>query len=57
MKAKKFFKRYTVKEMLATLRKIKITTLENDQIISEVSKQQRLIFEAFNLNSTNLHGY
>ena len=57
MKAKKLFKRYTVKEMLATLRKIKITTLENDQIISEVSKQQRLIFEAFNLNSINLHGY
>lgn len=57
MRAKKLFKRYTVKELLTTLRKIKITSIGNDQIISEVSKQQRLILEAFKIDTNELHRY
>lgn len=57
MSDKKLFKKYSVKELLAILRKIKITKFEDDQIISEVSKQQRLILEAFNIDSANLHSY
>lgn len=57
MRDKKLFKRYTVKEMLATLRKIKITSFDNEHIISEVTKQQRLIMEAFKIDIANFHSY
>lgn len=57
MRDKKLFKIYTVKEMLATLKKIKLTSLDDDQILSEISKQQRKIFEAFNVDIPEIHRY
>jgi len=57
MKNRKLFKKYTMKEMLANLRKIKRTKIDNEIIISEISKQQRLIFDAFNIDQTELHRY
>ena len=58
MKNKKLFKKYTLHEMLANLRKIKLTKIDNDKfILSEVSKQNRLILEAFNIDPTDLHRY
>lgn len=47
-----------MKEMLADLKKIKYIMLyESIPIISEVSKKQKKIFEAFNINIESLHSY
>jgi transposase len=59
MEKENIFKTYTVRELLYEMRKIKINHLAKDgkPIISEVSKKQRKIFEAFKLDHTNFYGY
>lgn len=49
MKDKNLFKKYTVKELLATLSKIRYSVIKGERIISEVSKAQREILKAFDL--------
>jgi len=50
MRAADFFKKYTVRELLAELKKIKHSNINGEIIISEVSKKQRLIYEALNID-------
>lgn len=57
MRKAKLFKKYTVKELLAELRKIKHTKVNDVIIISEVSKQQRLIFENLEIDAEKMHRY
>ncbi|NJM16280.1 MAG: hypothetical protein HC896_13700 [Bacteroidales bacterium] len=45
MRAAGLFKKYTVRELLAELKKIKRSNINGEIIIGEVSKKQRLIFE------------
>ena len=49
------FKRYTARELLAELRKIKYSVINGQTIISEVSKKQRLIFETLDVDE--IHRY
>lgn len=58
MSEKKLFKMYSMKELLAELKKIKFTKLHTTTpFISEISKKQRIIFEAFNIPTKDLHSY
>lgn len=59
MEQENLFKTYTVRELLYETRKIKINHLAKDgkPIISEVSKKQRKIFEAFKLDLSKFYGY
>ncbi len=59
MKEKKLFDKYSVKELIAELKKLKITKIgDNDPIISETSKRQKIIFKAFDINEEQLlHSY
>ena len=57
MRSKKLFVKYSVKEILAELKKIKLTCLKDEEIISEISKKQRLIFEAFEIDVEDIHSY
>jgi transposase len=57
MREEKLFNKYTVKELLSELRKIKFTKINDETIISEISKKQRLIFEAFKIDSEEIHRY
>lgn len=58
MREKKLFEKYSVKELLAELRKLKITLIEkNDHFISELSKKQKIIFKAFDIKEDLLHSY
>ena len=50
MKESKLFERYTVRELLAELGKIRRINIDENIIISEISKAQRSIFKAFNIN-------
>lgn len=43
-------KKYSVKEMLLTLRKLKIHSIEKESFISEVTKKQKLIFKKFQID-------
>ena len=51
------FKKYTVRELLAELRKIKYSVINGQRIVSEVSKKQRLIFEALDIDVNQIHRY
>lgn len=58
MKKKKLFNKYTVKELFAELKKLKIMHIEkNDPILSELSKRQKIIFDAFDVKEEALHSY
>ena len=58
MKEKKLFNKYTVKELFAELKKLKIIKIkQNEPFISELSKRQKIIFDAFGLNEEDLHSY
>ena len=58
MKEKKLFDKYSVKELLAELKKLKITTLKhNNPFLSELSKKQKIIFKAFGIKGEMLHSY
>ncbi len=56
----KLFNKYSVKELLAELTKLKITTIEDhDPILSELTKKQKVIFKAFAIEEEQiaLHSY
>ena len=58
MKKEKLFDKYTVKELFAELKKLKITHIEkNDPFLSELSKRQKIIFDAFGIQEDSLHSY
>ena len=57
MRAEKLFKKYTMRELIAELKKIKLTKYNDEVIISEISKKQRKIFEAFKIDLEELHRY
>ena len=58
MKEKKVFDTYTVKELFAELKKLKITQIKQNQpFLSELSKKQRVIFRAFGIQEEALHSY
>ncbi len=57
MRKAKLFKRYTVRELLAELRKIKHTKVNDEVIISEISKKQRLILEGLEIDIEKIHRY
>ena len=59
MKEKELFKRYSVKELLSELKKLKITKIEEGSLlVSELSKSQRKIFEAFGIKEDEIeHSY
>ena len=58
MKKEKLFDNYTVKELFAELKKLKITHIEkNDPFLSELSKRQKIIFDAFGIQEGSLHSY
>ena len=51
MKENNLFKKYSLKEMLLMLSKIKLTTIPgHEPIISELSKKQKEVIKIFNLN-------
>jgi len=51
MKERKLFKKYTIKELLAEVKKVKVNQLgDNEPILSEISKRQNDIFTAFNIS-------
>jgi len=50
LKKNDVFKKFTVKEMICELRKLRITTIgEQPPILTELTKRHKQIFEAFNL--------
>lgn len=59
MKEKKLFQKYSVKELMAELKKIKITKIgKNDPFLSELSKKQKIILKAFDIKEDLLqHSY
>lgn len=58
MKEKKLFDKYTVKELFAELRKLKLTQIkQNEPFLSELSKKQKVIFDAFGIKEEALHSY
>lgn len=57
MRKAKLFKKYTANELLAELRKIKYSKVNNEVFISEISKKQRLIFQSLEIDLEKLHGY
>lgn len=58
MREKDLFKTFSMKELIADLKKIKhIKLFETTPIISELSKKQKNIFKAFNIDFDSLHSY
>lgn len=57
MRKKNLFKLYTVKELLFELKKIKRTQMDGQTIISEISKKQKLILKAFEIDVDKIHSY
>ena len=59
MHEKKLFRKYSVKELMAELAKIKITTIDEETILSELTRKQKIIFEAFGIEEESIvsHGY
>jgi len=58
MKEKKLFEKFSVKEVLAELKKIKFTKIgKAEPFLSEISKKQKNILEAFGANEEISHSY
>ena len=59
MKKNKLFERYSLKEMMSELGKIRCSDIDGEKIISEISKSQRKILSAFDLTPETLekHSY
>jgi len=56
MKEHKLFEKYSLKELLLELKKLKITLINaNTSILSEITKKQKIIFEAFGIKE--VHSY
>ena len=54
MKEKKLFEKFTLKEMLAELSKIRCSDFDGKFIVSEISKTQKNILKAFDIRPENL---
>ena len=54
MKKNKLFEHYSLKEMIAELSKIRCSKIEDEMIITEVSKTQRNILKAFQITTEML---
>jgi len=51
-------KKYTVKELFTELKKLKITRIDkSDSFLSELSKRQKIILDAFGIQENQLHSY
>jgi transposase len=50
MVEKDLYRKYTMKELLRVLAKLRIQEINGQTILAPVSKEQRLIFEAFNIS-------
>ena len=59
MKRNNLFKQFTVKELLAELKKLKAINIEGNEIFfSELSKKQKNILKAFGIDEKNIkHSY
>ena len=57
MRGANLFKKYTVRELLAELKNIKLAQINGQTIITEVSKKQRLILQAFDIQKQHIHRY
>jgi transposase len=58
MKEKKLFEKFSVKEVLSELKKIKFTKIgEAEPFLSEISKKQKNILESFGVNEEISHSY
>jgi len=51
------FKTYSVRELLSELKKVKYSRINDEIIISEISKKTRKIFEAFEIDIKEIHRY
>ncbi len=49
------FKIYSVRELLSELKKVKYSRIKDEVIISEISKKNRKIFEAFKIDLNEIH--
>lgn len=54
MATKNLYRKYTMKEMLRTLAKLRIQEINNQCILAPVTKEQRIIFESFNICADEL---
>ena len=54
MKEHDLFKKYSVRQLLEELKKLKINIYNKDSYISEISKKQKDIFSKFDIDWTNL---
>jgi len=59
MKKESLFKKYSVKELLSELKKLKLVKVDEDNIfLSEISKNQKKIFKAFGIDESQIkHSY
>ena len=57
MREADLFKKYTVRELLSELKKVKYSRINDEIFISEVSKKNRKIFEAFQIDFNEIHRY
>jgi len=58
MKEKKLFKSYSVKEILAEMKKIRITKIgSTESFLTELSNKQKIILSAFDIGDNIKHGY
>jgi transposase len=57
MRKNDLFKIYSIKQLLSELKKVKYAKINDEIIISEISKRNRKIFEAFNIEEKEIHRY
>ena len=50
MSDKSLYAKWTMKKMIKALARLKVHYIKNDRIITPITKEQRLIFDAFNIN-------
>jgi transposase len=57
MREADLFKIYSVRELLSELKKVKYSRINDEILISEISKKNRKIFEAFKIDPNEIHRY
>lgn len=57
MRKADLFKTYTVRELLSELKKVKYSRINDEILISEISKKNRKILEAFQIDLNEIHRY
>ena len=50
-------KTYSVRELLSELKKVKYSRINDEILISEISKKNRKILEAFEIDLKEIHRY